>query len=178
MYFKYSNGKADTNFFDKGKREGMIIRHILIFLYVIALAASAGHFLFNVEVDEPCEYFDREDNEFIDVAKRYEIVLKLLFSVGIIEIFRQLFAILGLFLKSAPLFAVSLCFGCNGCLYFATFITGCVFRFNTAGKACAEEPFLAERAEYLQGMLIAMIVLDFVFFCTFCLMPVLTKCCS
>ena len=76
-------------------------------------------------------------DKWIDVNKRYHDVLKIFFSVALVDVFRSFVMIIAAVRQSAALANLYQALVINDVLGFGAIFVLHVFRFDLAGKTCA-----------------------------------------
>ena len=97
-------------------------------IFAIAIAASAGYYLFNVEKDAQC----RTDGK--DVAKNFKVIIIIYFTIGIVDCVRSLSFLIAIMIKQKKLAHIHGLLQPVECLGFAALIILHVYRFRKAGK--------------------------------------------
>jgi hypothetical protein len=117
------------------------------FLWLVAsitITVASGVYLWAYDSDEVCKApnsLSKRSTSFksdwIDVNKRYRDVLKIFFSVAIVDVFRSLVMIIAVCRQSAALATLYQALVINDVLGFGAIFVLHVFRFDLAGKICA-----------------------------------------
>ena len=100
--------------------------------------------MWDKEVDNTCEAYNHKeqtpensDDERIQVHERFDIILKIYFTVFVVETFRSILMLVALITKRVLLAKIYQYLALNDCLAFAALIILHVYRFQPSGKACS-----------------------------------------
>lgn len=144
------------------------------FLWLVAsiiITVATGVYLWSYDEDVVCKAPNSLSkrsttfmSEWIDVNRRYRDVLKIFFSVAIVDVFRSLVMIIAVARQSTALATLYQALVINDVLGFGAIFVLHVFRFDLAGKICAgdfnSEPvayphsggYLISQGRYLIGL--------------------------
>jgi hypothetical protein len=144
------------------------------FLWLVAsiiITVATGVYLWAYDEDVVCKAPNSLSkrsttfmSEWIDVNRRYRDVLKIFFSVAIVDVFRSLVMIIAVARQSTALATLYQALVINDVLGFGAIFVLHVFRFDLAGKICAgdfnSEPvayphsggYLISQGRYLIGL--------------------------
>ena len=108
----------------------------------IALTVATAYYLWNVETSDngyscTAPITSSSDSNTVNVTTRFEVILKIYFTVFIVDSVRLIVLLIGIFAKSKKIAKLYEAFGCNDCLAFAALIILHVYRFQYAGRACS-----------------------------------------
>ena len=127
------------------------------FLWLVAsitITVATGVYLWAYDTDDVCKAPNSLSkrsisfqSEWIDVNRRYRDVLKIFFSVAIVDVFRSLVMIIAVARQSAALATLYQALVINDVLGFGAIFVLHVFRFDLAGKICAGD-FKTEAFSY------------------------------
>ena len=120
---------------------------LTFFLWLVAsitITVATGVYLWAYDTDNVCKAPNSLSkrsisfqSEWIDVNRRYRDVLKIFFSVAIVDVFRSLVMIIAVARQSAALATLYQALVINDVLGFGAIFVLHVFRFDLAGKICA-----------------------------------------
>lgn len=120
----------------------------------ITITVASGVYLWAYDTDEVCKAPNSLSkrsvtfkDEWIDVNRRYRDVLKIFFSVAIVDVFRSIVMIIATVRQSAALATLYQALVINDVLGFGAIFVLHSFRFDLAGKICAGD-FQSEAASY------------------------------
>lgn len=144
------------------------------FLWLVAsiiITVATGVYLWAYDEDVVCKAPNSLSkrstaflSEWIDVNRRYRDVLKIFFSVAIVDVFRSLVMIIAVARQSTALATLYQALVINDVLGFGAIFVLHVYRFDLAGKICAgdfnSEPvayphsggYLISQGRYLIGL--------------------------
>lgn len=127
---------------DRTTRCLALTQSLIYFLGVLGILIPTGIFLFNKERDNQCAApNDWEDlnnfNEYDDVDYRFSVVLKLFFTVFLVDAVRYLLLIAGILLRSKALMLAWVLFIPNDLLSLASMIVLHTWRFRLSGQLCS-----------------------------------------
>jgi hypothetical protein len=127
------------------------------FLWLVAsitITVASGVYLWAYDTDVVCKAPNSLSkrstaflSEWIDVNRRYRDVLKIFFSVAIVDVFRSLVMIIAVARQSTALATLYQALVINDVLGFGAIFVLHVFRFDLAGKICAGD-FQTEPVAY------------------------------
>lgn len=110
----------------------------------IAITVATGVFLWNkddgVSCSAPNSYIARsltDQDEWVDVARRFNDVLKIFFTVAIVDVFRSFIMIIAVQRKSGALATLYQALVINDVLGFGAVFVLHSFRFQLSGKICS-----------------------------------------
>ena len=119
----------------------ILVQYTLYLCSAIALTIATGYYLWKEETENQCkapnDKDDRDQNNWIDVSARYNIILKIYFAYFITECVRCVIILIAACLKSQPLAAVYQFLSPNDCLGLAALIILHIYRFQYSGKQCS-----------------------------------------
>lgn len=149
----------------------------------ITITVATGVYLWASDTDEVCKAPNSLSkrsitfkNEWIDVSRRYRDVLKIFFSVAIIDVFRSAVMIIAVVKQSAALATLYQALILNDVLGFGAIFVLHVFRFELAGKICAGDfdseasfyphsgPYLISQGRYLLGLVVFIWIIGILLF--------------
>jgi hypothetical protein len=155
---------------ESGKEVGKLtFQSLLWFLSSIAITISSGIYLWSEDDGVYCSApnyrsdFNNKAN-YVDVSKRYLDVLKIFFTVAIVDVVRQFVMIVAVLKQSSTLATIYQVLVVNDVLGFGAIFVLHAFRFDLAGSICAGDhdndvknyPFqgnyLYEQGKYLRGL--------------------------
>lgn len=175
-----SSSKATTalDMFDvKSRVEGgkevgrLTLQFFLWFVSSIAITIATGIYLWARDKDARCAApntnaarIAKDEGAYVEVAKQFTDVLKIFFTVAIVDVVRQFFMIAAVLLKSGALATIYQVLVVNDVLGFgAIFVLHCT-RFQLAGRICAgdyqDDPtnypllgvYLSDQGNFLKGL--------------------------
>lgn len=155
---------------ESGKEVGKLtFQSLLWFLSSIAITISSGIYLWGEGDPNYCSapnYRSDLNNKanYVDVSKRFDDVLKIFFTLGIVDVVRQGVMLVAVIKQSSALATIYQVLVVNDVLGFGAIFVLHAFRFDMAGKICAGDhdddvknyPFqgnyLYEQGRYLRGL--------------------------
>jgi hypothetical protein len=127
----------------------------------ITITVASGVYLWEYDSDKICKAPNSMNkrsitfkDDWIDVNRRYRDVLKIFFSVAIIDVFRSLIMIIAACKQSTALATLYQALVINDVLGFGAIFVLHAFRLDLAGKICAgdfkeEEAYYPHTGDYL-----------------------------
>lgn len=120
----------------------LIFDYVVYILFNISFTVAVGVFLFCYETDVVCQAPNSVDdiyiaNNYIDVSKRFNVVLCMYFANCIGNFTKNILYLIAIIAKNNVWldFANILCI--NDCLTYAACIVVTIFRFQYSGKVCS-----------------------------------------
>ena len=99
-------------------------------MFSLAIATSAGIYLFEIETDHECKSFNAESGgETVSVSKRYNIVLLIYFTIGIVDSIRTLAVLVAIFSNKHTFVKIYTYLSCVEILSLIGFIIIHLYRF-------------------------------------------------
>jgi hypothetical protein len=128
---------------ESGKEVGKLtVQSLLWFLSSIAITISTGIYLWSADDGDYCSAPNYQSDlnikaNYVDVSKRFEDVLKIFFTVAIVDVVRQFIMIVAVLKQSSTLATIYQVLVVNDVLGFGAIFVLHAFRFDMAGKICA-----------------------------------------